>query len=266
MILVINVGNTEMIVAVFDGEEVIASWRMTTNSMKTSDEIGSNIMRFLDFDDIDAANIEDVVISSVVPNVMYSLTNAVKKYFLMEPIIVDSSVISGIDLGRMKDPKELGNNRLVNLSAAYEIYGGPVMVVDYATCTTYDFVDENGVFVTGITAPGITICTESLFLKAAQLPRIEIKKPDSIYCQDIISCIQGGIYYGHRGEARYIIDSIKKEVGCDKIKVIATGGLAKVIDNEGEIFDIIDPFLSFKGLRLIYEKNKRMREGRECSL
>lgn len=263
MILVINVGNNEMIVAVFDGEEVIASWRMSTNAMKTSDEIGSTIMRFFDFDDIDADNIEDVVISSVVPNVMYSLTNAVKKYFRMEPIIVDSSMFSGVDLSRMKNPKELGNNRLVNISAAYELYGGPVMVVDYATCTTYDLVDDKGVFLTGITAPGITVCTESLFVKAAQLPKIEIKKPDSIYCQDIISCIQGGIYYGHRGEIKYIIDCIKKETGFEKITVVATGGLAKVIDNEGDIFDIIDPFLSFKGLRLLYEKNKNLREGRE---
>jgi len=262
MILVINVGNMEMIVAVFEGEEVVASWRMTTSAMKTSDEIGSTIMRFLDFDDIDPANIEDVVISSVVPNVMYSLTNAVKKYFGMQPIIIDSSVISGIDLSRMKNPLELGNNRLVNISAAYHIYGGPVMVVDYSTCTTYDLIDENGLFVTGITAPGINVCTESLFLKAAQLPRIEIKKPDSIYCQDIVSCIQGGIYYGHRGEARYIIDSIKNELGFDKIKVVATGGLARVIDSEGEIFDVIDPFLSFKGLRLLYEKNKSLGEVR----
>ena len=260
MILVINVGNLDMIVAVFEGEEVTASWRMTTNSLMTSDEIGSTIIRFLDFDDINPREIEDVVISSVVPNIMYSLTNAVKKYFRKTPIIINSFVNSGIDLSRMDNPKELGTNRLVNISAAYNIYGGPVMVVDYSTCTTYDVVDENGVFVTGITAPGINICTESLFLKAAQLPRIEIKKPDSIYCHDIISCIQGGIYYGHRGEAKYIINSIKKEMGAENLKCIATGGLANVIDSKGEIFDICDPFLSFKGLRLLYEKNKNMKE------
>lgn len=267
MILVINVGNTDMIVAAFEGEEVAASWRMTTSAMKTSDEIGSSIMRFFEFDGINPEDIKDVVISSVVPNVMYSLTNAVKKYFLMQPIIIDSSIRCGIDLSRMRNPQEIGNNRLVNLAAAYHIYGGPVMVVDYSTCTTYDVVDEHGVFVTGITSPGINICTESLFVKAAQLPQIEIKKPDSIYCQDIVSCIQGGIYYGHRGEAKYIINSIKEEMGIEKLTVVATGGLARVIDDKGEFFDIIDPYLSFKGLRFIYEQNKNLREGnKKCSL
>lgn len=255
MILVIDVGNTEMRIGVYEGEDLIASWRMSTNVLNTSDEIGATISRFLKFDEIDETKVEDVIISSVVPTIMYSLNRAIIKYFGVEPINVTSDVKTNININ-MANSRELGNDRLAKMVAAYEIYGGPVMVVDYSTATTFDVVDEHGNFVTGITAPGINICAEALFAKTAQLPKIEIKKPNSIYCRDIVSCIQSGIYYGHIGEAKYIINKVKKELGFTNLKVIATGGMARAINGEKKLFDMLDPFLTFKGLRILYDKNK----------
>ncbi|MGL4791949.1 MAG: type III pantothenate kinase [Anaerotignaceae bacterium] len=255
MILVIDVGNTEMLLGVYEEEFLIASWRMTTSSLKTSDEIGTTLIRFLKFDSIDVSKIKDVIISSVVPTIMYSLVRGVRKYFAVEPIIVNSQLKSDIKVN-MKDPTQLGNDRLAKMAAAYEIYGGPVMVIDYSTATTFDVVSKDGEFITGITAPGINVCAEAMSSKTAQLPKIEIKKPNSIYCRDIVSCIQSGIYYGHIGEAKYIIENVKKEMKFEDLKVVATGGMARSIDPKQEIFDVLDPFLTFKGLRILYEKNK----------
>ncbi len=255
MILVIDVGNAETLLGLYENEDLIASWRMTTNVSRTSDEIGSVILRFLKIDGVEAKDIEDVIISSVVPTIMYSLNNAIKKYFRVEPISVTYEMRSNINL-LMPNPRELGNDRIAKMAAAYGIYGGPVMVVDYATATTFDVVDEDGNFITGITAPGVHVCAESLFTKTAQLPKIEIKKPDSIYCRDIVSCIQSGIYYGHMGEAEYIINMVKKELGYENLKVVATGGMARMIDVDRQLFDVLDPFLTCKGLRILYEMNK----------
>lgn len=255
MILAIDVGNAEVLIGVYDNEDLIASWRMTTSLSKTSDEIGTTIIRFLTVEGIDKEEIKDVIISSVVPTIMYSFNGAINKYFKVDPIQVSVDMKTDIILD-MNDPKELGNNRLVKMVAALEIYGGPVMVIDYGTATTFDVVDEKGKFITAITAPGVNVCAESLFAKTAQLPQIEIKKPSSIYCRDIVSCIQSGIYYGHKGEAKYIISQVKKELGLNNLKVVATGGMARVIDDDRTLFDVLDPFLSFKGLRILYEKNR----------
>lgn len=255
MILTIDIGNAEIQLGVYEEHDLIASWRMTTSLVNTSDEIGTTICRFLEVEKLDKGKINDVIISSVVPTIMYSFKRAIVRYFGVEPIEVSIDMKTDIVLD-MDNPKELGNNRLANLVAAYEIYGGPVMVVDYGTATTFDVVDENGVFKTAITAPGVNVCAESLFQKTAQLPKIEIKKPESIYCRDIVSCIQSGIYYGHIGEAKYIISRVKKELGYDNLKVVATGGMARAIDDKRQLFDVLDPFLSFKGLRILYDKNK----------
>ena len=254
MVLLIDVGHTEIRIGVRDDDGLIGSWRMTTDSLNTSDELGGTILRFLKFDNIDPKGIRGVIICSVVPNIMYSLTRGINKYFSTEPIIVTNDFDSGICLN-MANPKELGADRLAKLAAGFEIYGGPVMVIDYGTATTFDVVDEKGVFVTGITAPGVNICAEALFTNTAQLPKIEIKRPGSIYCRDIVSCIQSGIYYGHVGEARYIIENVKKELNMPDMKVVATGGMAREIGNGNGIFDVLDPFLSFKGLFILYKRN-----------
>ena len=186
---------------------------------------------------------------------MYALVRSVEKYFGLEPLVVDYHIKSNIIID-MKNPAELASDRLVKMVAAYETYGGPVMVVDYGTATTYDVVDGAGRFVTGITAPGVTVCAESLSSKTAQLPEIEIKRPQSIFCRDIVSCIQAGVYYGHVGEAKYLIERVKRELHLPDMKVVATGGLAHVINEGNDLFDVIDATLTIRGLAICYEQNK----------
>lgn len=255
MILVIDVGNTNIVLGVYDGKELVANWRITTLNNRTADETGLLIRSLFSYSDVNMEDIESVIISSVVPNIMYSLTNGIRKQLHIEPMIVGAGMKTGINL-RMENPREMGADRIVNLVAAYTIYGGPVVVVDYSTATMFDVVNEKGEFVTAITAPGVQICADALYQKAAQLPKIEIKKPNSIVAKNTVSSIQAGIVIGHIGETIYILETLKKTLKQPNLKVIATGGLARVIDEKEEIFDVIDPVLSLKGLRILYEKNK----------
>ena len=163
----------------------------------------------------------------------------------------------------MDNPREMGSDRIVKLVAAQEIYGGPAMVIDYSTATTYDVIDAKGVFVTGITAPGIQVCADALIGSTAQLPRVEIKKPKSIVVKNTIGSLQAGIVYGHIGETKYIIEQVKKELNIPDMKVIATGGLARTMESNEPLFDVVDPLLTLKGLRIIYEKNKKVRSDKK---
>ena len=256
MLLVIDVGNTNIVLGVYDGEELVAHWRMSTSDNQTADEIGIFIHSLFDHSDIDINEIDDAIIASVVPTVMYSLTHGLRKYLKLEPIIVEAGIKTGINL-LMENPKEMGADRIVNLVAAYTLYGGPAIVIDYSTATTFDVILENGQFITGLTAPGIQVCADALYNSAAQLPKTEIKKPESLHVKNTIGSIQAGIVYGHIGETVHIIDAIKKEFNLPNLKVVATGGLAGIIDETGEIFDVRDPLLTLKGLRIIYEKNRK---------
>lgn len=255
MILVIDVGNTNIVLGVYDGKELVANWRITTLNNRTADETGLLIRSLFSYSDVNMEDIESVIISSVVPNIMYSLTNGIRKQLHIEPMIVGAGMKTGINL-RMENPREMGADRIVNLLAAYTIYGGPVVVVDYSTATMFDVVNEKGEFVTAITAPGVQICADALYQRAAQLPKIEIKKPNTIIAKNTVSSIQAGIVIGHIGETIYILETLKKTLKQPNLKVVATGGLARVIDEKEEIFDVIDPVLSLKGLRILYEKNK----------
>jgi type III pantothenate kinase len=264
MILVIDVGNTNSVLGVYDKDELVANWRLTTQSNRTADETGMLIRSLFDYSEVTIDAIESVIISSVVPNIMYSLTNGIRKYLHKEPMIVGAGMKTGINL-RMENPREMGADRIVNLVAANEIYGGPALVIDYSTATTYDVVGRNGEFVTGLTAPGIQICADALYQKAAQLPKIEIKCPDSIITNNTVTSLQAGIVLGHIGETKYIIKELKKKLNEPDLKVIATGGLARIIDEKEEIFDVVDPVLALKGLRILYEKNKsRNKEWTKC--
>lgn len=259
MLLVIDVGNTNMVFGVFDGEKLVANWRLSTQSGRTSDETGLLIRNLFEYSEVSVNEIEAIIVSSVVPNVMYSMLNGIKKFLKKDPIVVRAGLKTGINL-RMENPKEMGTDRIVNLVAAHEIYGGPAIVVDYSTATTFDVVSENGEFLTGITAPGLQTCADALYQKAANLPKFEIVNPDSIITKNTIESMQAGLVVGHIGEAKYIIQRIREHFKCPNMKVIATGGLGKVIhEEEKDIFDVYDPVLALHGLRLIYEKNKNRR-------
>ena len=256
MLLVVDVGNTNITLGVYQGEELLGTFRMTTKRVRTSDEYGVNICQLLSFRGIDYRQIEGVVISSVVPDMMHSFTSGIIKYLRLTPLVVGAGTKTGIKIVT-EDPKEIGPDRIVDAVAAYEKYGGPVIVLDYGTATTYDVVGEKGTFEAGITGPGIESSGKSLWGGAAMLPAIEIKKPASILAKETISSMQAGLVYGAIGQTEYIVRKIKEESGYTKAKVIATGGLGRIIANETDVIDVYDPELTLEGLRIIYEKNRK---------
>lgn len=255
MILTIDVGNTNVTIGVFEGEELKAVFRMTSSLVRTSDEYGIYLCSMLEHRGIDPKSIENVVISSVVPDVMYSLNSAVIKYFQVRPITVGPGIKTGIKLVT-GNPKEIGADRIVDAVAAYTLYGGPVLVVDFGTATTYDLILEDGSFTAGITSPGIRISARALWEDTAKLPKIEIRKPKSILAKDTITSMQAGLVYGYIGQTEYIIQKVREESGLKDLRVVATGGLGKIIADETDAIEIYDNKLTLKGLRLIYEKNR----------
>ncbi len=256
MILVIDVGNTNMTLGVFSGEKLEATFRMMTKTPRTSDEYGIMISQLLKNKGIEVEQLEGSIIASVVPDVMHSLTGAVVRYLNTNPLIVGPGVKTGIKIVT-ENPRAIGADRIVDAVAAYEKYGGPVLVLDFGTATTYDLVTGEGEFTAGITAPGIRICSEALWTNAAKLPNIEIKKPDSILAQETITSMQAGLMYGQIGQTEYIIKKVKEESGIENLKVVATGGLGRLIADETDTIDIYDSSLTLDGLRIIYEKNRK---------
>lgn len=256
MILAIDVGNTNIVVGAMEEGILKASYRLTTQTPRTSDEYGITMIELLRQKSITPEAIEAVIIASVVPDIMYSLINSIKKYFYKKPIVVGPGVKTGISV-RTDNPREVGADRIVNAVAAYEIYGGPCMAIDFGTATTYDIVNEKGEFIAGITSPGIRICADALWGRAAQLPKIEIKKTKGVLdSKNTITSMQTGLVYGYIGQVEYIVNKAKKEMDCPGLKIIATGGLAKVIQDGTDVIDYYDGLLTLKGLELIYQKNR----------
>lgn len=255
MLLVIDVGNTNIVLGVYEGETLVNCWRMATGGNRTADETGIFIHGLFDASGVDAKKVKAAIISSVVPDIMYSLTQGIRKYFHIEPMIVSIGMKTGIVVKR-DNPKAVGADRIVNLVAANEIYGGPAVVIDYGTANTFDVINEKSEFITGFISPGISSCADALYQKAAQLPKIEIKQPKSIIAKNTVDSLQAGLVLGHMGQTRYIVEQLKEELNLPNMKVIATGGLARVIDPDHEVFDVLDPVLTLKGLRILYEKNK----------
>ncbi|MCM1171433.1 MAG: type III pantothenate kinase [Clostridium sp.] len=253
MLFAIDVGNTNITVGLFDKAKLINTFRMTTGIARTSDEYGMFLGNWLSLRNMKLTDIDAVIIASVVPNVMHSLTSGIIKYFHIQPIIVAPGIKTGINV-MIPNPKTLGSDRLVDAVAAYELYGGPIIVVDFGTATTHDLVLADGSFHSGVTSPGIRLAASALWTGAAKLPEIEIKRPDTILAKDTVSSMQAGVFYGYIGQTEYIIRKIKEEAKLENIKVVATGGLGKLISENTNDIDIYDPNLTLQGLRLIYEK------------
>lgn len=253
MLFAIDVGNTNITVGLFDGEGLLNTFRMTTGISRTSDEYGMLFGDWLSLRNMELSDITAVIIASVVPNVMHSLTSGIIKYLHINPVIVAPGIRTGINV-TIPNPKALGADRLVDAVAAYEIYGGPVIVIDFGTATTHDLVLADGSFHSGVTSPGIRLAASALWNGAAKLPEIEIRKPDTILAKDTVSSMQAGIFYGYIGQTEYIIRKMKETSGLDNIKVVATGGLGKLISENTDAIDIYDANLTLQGLRLIYEK------------
>lgn len=256
MILVIDVGNTNITYGVYEKGELQATFRIATKQARTSDEYGVLLAEMLKIRKMDIEQIEGTIIASVVSDVMHSLTGSIVRYTGRTPLIVGPGVKTGIKVAT-ENPRAIGADRIVDAVAAYEKYGGPVLVLDFGTATTYDLVSGDGSFMAGITAPGVRISAEALWERTAMLPKIEIRKPKSILAQETVSSMQAGLFYGQIGQTEYIIKKVKEESGFKDLKVVATGGLGRIIADATDSIDIYDSSLTLDGLYMIYEKNKK---------
>ncbi|WP_175578100.1 type III pantothenate kinase [Indiicoccus explosivorum] len=259
MILVLDAGNTNIMLGVYNGDRLAHYWRIGTDRKKTEDEFAMQVKQLLDHADLMLEDIRGIIISSVVPPIMFTLEQMCEKYFHIKPLVVGPGVKTGLNI-TYENPREVGADRIVNAVAAIHEYGSPLVIVDFGTATTYCFIDEKGRYIGGAIAPGINISTEALYLQASKLPRIEIAKPGSIIGKNTVSAMQAGIVFGYVGQAEGIIGRMKAQSNKEP-KVVATGGLAKLIAGESEMIDIVDPYLTLKGLYLIYKRNET--QGKE---
>jgi type III pantothenate kinase len=257
MILVIDVGNTNIVLGAYDNDKLIADWRLSTDSKRSADEYGIQVAELFLQKKLDPSDVDGVIISSVVPNIMYSLEHMIRKYFELEPIVVGPGVKTGINI-KYDNPKEVGADRIVNAVSAHDIYKRAIIIIDFGTATTFCAVTKDANYLGGTICPGIKISLEALVERAAKLPRVELVKPPTVICKNTISSMQSGIIYGYIGQVDYIVSKMKKEMeelGEDEPLVIATGGLSKLIAQESKSIDVVNPYLTLEGLRMIYEKN-----------
>jgi type III pantothenate kinase len=258
VILVVDVGNTNIVIGIYDDNDLVSVWRLSTDSKRTADEYGIQVIQLFAKNNLEIADIKGAIISSVVPNIMYSLEHMIVKYFKVKPVVVGPGVKTGINV-KYDNPREVGADRIVNAVAAHEIYNRAAIIIDFGTATTFCALTANGDYLGGTICPGVQISSDALFERAAKLPRVELVKPRSVICKNTVTSMQAGIIYGYVGQIEYIIKKMKQEMiamGEDQPFVVATGGLAKLINEESGSIDMIDPILTLTGLRIIYYKNK----------
>lgn len=259
MLLAANVGNTNIRLGVYHQKKLIAHWKLATNREWTSDEFGLYFMQFFNHEKLDISEIEAVIIASVVPPIMYSFEHAIEKYLKKKPILIGPGLKTGINV-KYDNPRELGADRIASAVAAYEIYGGPVIVVDFGTATTFNAISSKGEFLGGVICPGIKISAEALYQRTAKLPRIDLTKHDEVIGRSTSVSMQSGVFFGYVGMVNYLVNRIKAEMNEENIRVVATGGLARFLAPETETIDEVNGRLTLEGLRIIYEKNKSVQE------
>ena len=252
VLFAVDIGNTNMEFGVYDGETLIKSFRLVTRRDITSDEVGLTLRQFLSIYCISVEEIQDVIISSVVPEVIYSIKNAMRKYLHREPLIVQENIPVPIQ-NRYANQAEVGADRLVTAYSAYHKYGGNLVVLDFGTATTFDLVDGQGAYLGGAIFPGIKISLEALATRCSKLPRVEIAVPESVVGGNTVNAMQAGIVYGYSGAVIHIVRAMEQELGV-KLRVVATGGLARIISEQSRVVDIIDRNLLLDGLAAIYQQ------------
>lgn len=255
MILVMDVGNTNIKIGVFQGKNLINSWKMQTKGGRTSDEYGISLINLLTLGNIKKEEITGAVLSSVFPSLNYTLEHMIEYYLKIKPMVAGAGLKTGINI-KYENPKEVGTDRIVNSIAAYQIYGGniPLIVVDFGTTTTFNVLSEKGEFLGGPICPGIKVSVDALVSSTSKLPRIELIKPPSVVGKNTVSNMQSGAIYGFMGMVDYLINKIKEETGFNNAKVIATGGFSELLASD-KIVNKIDRTLTLQGLRLLYEMN-----------
>jgi len=258
VILVLDVGNTNTVLGVFKEKKLLVEWRISTDGKKTADEYGIQVMQLFYQRNIKTECIRGVIISSVVPNIMYSLEHMIRKYFNLVAMVVGPGVKTGINV-KYDNPKEVGADRIVNAVSAHEIYKRSLILIDFGTATTFCAISKDADYLGGTICPGIKIASEALFERAAKLPRVELIKPDKIIGKNTVASMQAGIIYGYIGQVDYIVNIMKSEMismGEEEPFVVATGGLSKLISEDSFAIDEFHPNLTLEGLRMIYEKNR----------
>ena len=254
MILTLDIGNTNIKTALFDGKEMRYYWRMSTNIQKSSDEYGIVLVNLFQHVGVRPDEVEGIMISSVVPTINFTIEHMCQNYFGQTPLFVVPGIKTGINI-RYENPRELGSDRIANAVAAYEEYGAPTIFIDFGTATTFGVVGEGGVFLGGCICPGVKLASEALVTGTAKLPRFELTKPEHVIGRTTLTNLQSGMYYGYVGLVKNIVRKIKQELG-QEATVVATGGMAVMIAEESKVIDKLDGLLTLKGLRLIYERNK----------
>ena len=254
MILTLDIGNTNIKTALFEGLEMRHYWRLSTNRAMSSDQYGMFLLSLFDHAKVSTSEVEGIMISSVVPQINFTIEHMCRTYFGMEPHIIGPGIKTGINI-RYENPRELGSDRIANAVAAYELYGGPCITIDFGTATSFGVINEKGEFLGGAICPGLKLAAEALTERAAKLPRFELAKPDCVIGRNTISNMQAGIVYGYIGQINYLVERMKREMGAPNAKVVATGGLAVLLASESNAIDVMDGLLTLKGLCLIYKKN-----------
>lgn len=253
MLLVIDIGNSNIVLGTFEGKKLLRHWRISTDRSKTGDEYAMVMKNLFDYYDIKMSDIHAVIISSVVPPLVVPMEKMCERYFHFKPLIVGPGIKTGICL-KYENPRSIGADRIVNVVGAYEQYGGNLIVIDIGTATTFDVVAENGDFLGGVISPGLGTEAEALFQRAAKLPRIELVTPKNVICRNTINGMQAGLIFGFVGQIDEIVRRIENEIG-HKMKVVATGGYAKMVARESRTINEVDHFLTLNGLRVLYERN-----------
>ena len=254
MILTLDIGNTNMKTALFEDMEMRQYWRLSTNRNRTSDESGMALMNLLNHHGIDKGAVEGIMMSSVVPQINFTIEHMCRNYFGMEPMKIEPGVKTGINI-KYENPRELGSDRIANAVAAYELYGGPCITIDFGTATSFGAISAKGEFLGGAICPGLRLAADALTERTAKLPRFELVKPEAVIGRNTVNNMQAGIVYGYIGQINYIVNRMKREMNVPDVKVIATGGLAVLVAGESRVIDVMDGLLTLKGLCLIYKKN-----------
>jgi len=254
MLFVVDIGNTDVTLGIFEGENMRATWRLTTGVHRLVDEYAALLLNLLRHRDIETTDIKNVAMCSVVPPLTAIFEQLFQRYFGTSPLIVGAGVKTGVRI-RMDNPREVGADRIVNAAAAHHLYGGPIIIADLGTATTFDTVSREGDYLGGAIAPGIGTAAEALFTRAAKLPRVELVPPKRVIGTDSITAMQSGIIFGYVGLVESLVARIQQELG-EKALVVATGGFAEMIASETKVIDTVNPDLTLIGLRLIQQMNQ----------
>ncbi len=257
MLLCIDIGNTNIVLGVYRGEKLVAHWRISTDHRKMPDEYGILLLNLLSCEQIGIEEIDDVILASVVPPVADRLLEMLRQYTGISPLVVGQGLRTGIAI-RYDSPRDVGADRIVNAVAAYRLYGAPACIVDFGTATTFDALSAQGEYLGGAIAPGVLVAAEALFQRTAKLPRVDLQRPPHAIGVNTVDAMRSGILFGYVGLVEGLVTRFRRELG-ENMRVIATGGLARLIARETAVIEHVDPWLTLKGLRLIYELNRGRR-------